>query len=668
MQLRLTRSLTWCASAGNDEITWNFANNVKIAGPDAGDDGGTKRRMAEVLAGQMERDGRTRPESLLAELLDLSGELAQAHSREEVANLTIDTASRTLGACAAALWTLAADGTKLELLAATENEREVAVTRYQVLPLDSDTPVAIATRTSEPIFLASLAEYRERYPESYARVERVRSPHHQAFAILPLSAGKTPLGAMCLTYRSERTFDDTGMNFKTILARHCALALARLQLLERERAQREAAEGLAIAEKQARGDVELLYELIASLNRLDEIDAVYNLALRSVLRISGSQRAAILLFDADGVMRFRAHVGLSEQYRAAAECYSPWRLDESFPAPIAVDDIETDPAWAGCRELLRAEGVRSLAFVPIVHQRKLIGKFMLYRNDARAFAPRDLQLTATIAVHVAQAVERKQHDRELARAYREEREAHILAEEATRAREEILSVVSHDLRNPLGTILMGATTLLNAGEAQERVRTAADRIHRQAERMARLIEDLVDFAGIQAGRLTLERRLHEPETVLSTTSEIFGPIAQERGLRLETETIPGLPKVACDSDRAVQVMSNLVSNALKVTPKGGVIAIGAEPRGGEVVFYVRDTGPGIESDELPNLFERYWRGKQSSYKGAGLGLSIARGIVDAHGGRIWAESRLGVGSTFYFSLTSASLASPAESSTDAIRC
>jgi signal transduction histidine kinase len=100
----------------------------------------------------------------------------------------------------------------------------------------------------------------------------------------------------------------------------------------------------------------------------------------------------------------------------------------------------------------------------------------------------------------------------------------------------------------------------------------------------------------------------------------------------------------------VQVLSNLVSNALKVTPKGGAIAIGAEPRDREVVFYVKDTGPGIDAAELPCLFERYWRGKQSQYKGAGLGLSIARGIVDAHGGRIWAESQVGTGSTFYFSL------------------
>ena len=170
--------------------------------------------------------------------------------------------------------------------------------------------------------------------------------------------------------------------------------------------------------------------------------------------------------------------------------------------------------------------------------------------------------------------------------------------------------------------------------------------------MARLIEDLVDFAGIQAGQLAIKRQAHKPDDILSATSDIFTTMAHERGLRFETRVHPDLPPIECDSERAVQVLSNLVANALKVTPKGGAIAIGAQPEANEVVFYVRDTGPGIDADELPMLFKRYWRSKQAQYKGAGLGLSIARGIVDAHGGRIWAESQLGAGTTFYFSLAS----------------
>lgn len=595
------------------------------------------------------------PETLMTELLAVTGELARIHERDDIARISVETASRAVGAVSAALWTVTSDSAHLELLAASEHERTVAISRYQRISLAGDTPVAIAAAMNQPIFLSSLDEYRERFAASYARIETVRAVHHRSFAVLPLTAGDTALGSLCFTFDHERTFDDAERTFHGILGHHLGLALARAQLIAEERAQRLAAENAARAEKQARADVETLYELIASLNRLDDIDAVYEYALRSVLRISRSHRAAILLVDGENVMRFRAHVGLSDAYRAAVEGHSPWKADDTFPAPIAVGDTEADPAWASYRDVFRAEGIRSLAFVPIVHRRKLIGKFMLYRNDARAFEARDLQLTATVAVHVAQGVERKQQERELARAYHEERAARLLTEEATRAREEIISVVSHDLRNPLGTILMGATTLLNAETTADpaRVRVTAERIQRQAERMARLIGDLVDFAGIQAGRLAIERGSHAPETILTTTCEIFAPLAHERGLRLDTELHPPLPAIHCDAERAVQVLSNLVANALKVTPKGGSIAIGARPTDQDVVFYVRDTGPGIAPEELPNLFERYWRGKHASYKGAGLGLSIARGIVDAHGGRIWAESQVGGGSVFYFSLTPA---------------
>ena len=248
---------------------------------------------------------------------------------------------------------------------------------------------------------------------------------------------------------------------------------------------------------------------------------------------------------------------------------------------------------------------------------------------------------------------RKRDEAALARAFAEEKDAHAIAEEATRAREEIISVVSHDLRNPLGAILIGASSLLQIeNDPGRRVSGIAGRIHRQAERMARQIEDLVDFAGIQAGKLALERIEHFPTEIILAATDMFGPLANERGLILEAKVQPDLPSVRCDSERALQVMSNLISNAFKVTPKGGYVKIGVEARATDVVFFVNDTGPGIESTELPKLFERYWRGKTSQYRGAGLGLSIARGIVDAHGGKIWAESTVGVGSTFYFSLAS----------------
>jgi len=587
-------------------------------------------------------------ERRMLKLLDVTGSLAGARTREEIGRLTIVNGVQAVEAVQGALWLVGADRDHVDLLVGIG---EGAEAQYSRMARTSDTPLGHVLRTGEAVFLGTRDAYRERFPASYERVLK-SVPNLRAFVALPVMADHELLGGIVFGYDHERTFAGPDRAFKTILARQCALALERVQLHQEERALREDAERAAAAEKRARGDAELLYQLTSAVNGLDEIDAVHDLALDTVMRGSRCDRAAILMFDQEGVMRFVASRGLSETYRSAVEGHSPWRRDAQDAVPIAVDDTESDPAWEPYRPVFRAEGIRSLAFVPLLHQRKLLGKFMLYRNEPCAFEARELQLASTAAAHVAQAFERHRSKQELARAYREEHEARMQADEAIRAREEILSVVSHDLRGPLGTVMLGATSLLELGDRSVRTRMIAERIHRQAERMARLIEDLVDFAGIQAGKLAIARSTHKPEDIITATSDMFGPLATEHGLRFETRVFPNLPAIDCDSERAVQVLSNLVANALKVTPKGGAIAIGAEPKDNEVVFFVRDTGPGISAEELPRLFERYWRSAQPSYKGAGLGLSIARGIVDAHGGRIWAESQLGVGSTFYFSLHS----------------
>jgi signal transduction histidine kinase len=244
---------------------------------------------------------------------------------------------------------------------------------------------------------------------------------------------------------------------------------------------------------------------------------------------------------------------------------------------------------------------------------------------------------------------------ELARACREAREAREAAEEATRVRDEILGVVAHDLRNPLGTIVMGATALEQFGGGAapnaQRIRTVAERIQRQANRMVRQLGNLTDFVEIQAGRLTIDRATQTPATLLAAASEVIGPIARERSVGLEVHAAADLPTLSCDTERVIQALFNLCVSAIKVTAGGGVVEIGAR-RGerGPLELFVRDHGPGIESDELSTMFEPSWRSKQSAYKGAGLGYAVARGVAVAHGGRIWAESAAGVGTTVVFSL------------------
>jgi signal transduction histidine kinase len=611
-------------------------------------------RLAErASAMQVEVERRRRTEQQMRDLLEVTTELAAGTDRETIAKVVVEAGRAAVGAMSSGVWIVGESGRELELIGASESSQNDA-RKFERVPLHGDTPAAHAMRTGEPVFLASLADYAARFPASHERLVQLNMPY-RAISVIPLYLHGATFGVMSYSYPDEHAFEDSERTFQQMLARQCSLAFDRVRMLREERTLREAAERLAAAEKQARGDVELLYEVIASVNRIDSIDDVYTLVLRSVIRGTKSDRAAVSLFDEAGTMRFQVSEGLSNRFKAALEGHTPWQRDDVYPPPIAVDDTQADPEWVALQDEHRAEGIRAIALVPLInHRGQLIGQLMVYRDEPRAFTGRDLQLTATVAVHVAQAVERKRKQREISRAYREEREARLLADEATRAREEILSVVSHDLRNPLGAILMCASAILHvsADDSGGRVRKNIERIHRQAERMARYISDLVDFAGIEQGRIRLERREHPPEEIVIAASEMFGPIAEERGLTFEMQVLPNLPAVQCDSERAVQVLTNLVANALKVTPKGGAVSIGAETKDNSVVFFVRDTGPGIEQEELPNLFERHWRSKSTTYKGAGLGLSIARGIVSAHGGRIWAESQVGAGATFYFSLTS----------------
>jgi signal transduction histidine kinase len=246
---------------------------------------------------------------------------------------------------------------------------------------------------------------------------------------------------------------------------------------------------------------------------------------------------------------------------------------------------------------------------------------------------------------------------ELARACSDARVARAAAEDAMRAREEILAVVTHDLRNPLGTIVMGATSLRQLGgsddpRAQQRIDSIAERIQRQADRMARQISDLADLVELEAGRLAIECASHAPHAIIDTAGELVGPIARERGVAFEVCAEPDLPDVECDGERIVQALSNLVTSALKVTARGGAIEVGARPaENRSVVFFVRDRGPGANRDEAPSLYGPESRKAPPSER-AGIGFALARSVVDAHGGQIWTVCEPSVGSAVCFSLTS----------------
>ncbi|HWH50887.1 MAG TPA: ATP-binding protein [Gemmatimonadaceae bacterium] len=226
------------------------------------------------------------------------------------------------------------------------------------------------------------------------------------------------------------------------------------------------------------------------------------------------------------------------------------------------------------------------------------------------------------------------------------------ARNANRARDEVLGVVSHDLRNPISAISMCARVLRDNPPSDEPARAALlTTIEESTTWVNRLIADLLDVANIERGKLSLEVAAQEPAQLALQALHMFDVEAREQGITLEARLATNLPIVAADGARIVQALGNLIRNAIKFTPEGGRVTIGAEAQDGGVAFRVSDTGPGIAPERQARIFDRYWQSSNGARaRGSGLGLSIAKGIVEAHGGRLGVESVVGRGSVFAFNL------------------
>ena len=245
--------------------------------------------------------------------------------------------------------------------------------------------------------------------------------------------------------------------------------------------------------------------------------------------------------------------------------------------------------------------------------------------------------------------------RENAQLFEAEKQARAAAELASRMREDLLAVVSHDLKNPLSSIVMSTAllkTMTASGELPERVRKHTDNISTAATSMNRLIGDLLDLASMESGHFVVSSAPHEVAPLIRDCLGILSPVAAAKSVRLECPSEGRGLWAYCDVPRVSQILGNLIGNAIKFTPSGGNIRVEAEAIGAEVRFSISDTGPGIPDEHVKHVFDRYWRARKERRTGVGLGLSIAKGLAEAHGGRIWVESRVGKGTTFFFTLRS----------------
>ncbi|HSJ32819.1 MAG TPA: hybrid sensor histidine kinase/response regulator [Longimicrobiales bacterium] len=239
---------------------------------------------------------------------------------------------------------------------------------------------------------------------------------------------------------------------------------------------------------------------------------------------------------------------------------------------------------------------------------------------------------------------------ELIRTNEELQKSKQRAEAATRARDEVLATVSHDLKNPVGTIYTSATLLLDMPLPPDAQQRQIDIIRRTAQRMDRLIMDLLDVSSMEAGRFSVEQNPESMRSLVNEARELFAAVSAGQEVDLRTDIPDDDMMVQADRGRVLQVLSNLIGNALKFTPAGGSVTILARPENDQVRFTVSDTGSGIAQENLSRIFDRFWHAGKAG--GSGLGLAIAQGIVQAHNGRIWVESGP-AGTSFHFTLPAA---------------
>jgi signal transduction histidine kinase len=331
--------------------------------------------------------------------------------------------------------------------------------------------------------------------------------------------------------------------------------------------------------------------------------------------------------------------------RLAAEAYDVVLLDLSLPDAHGLETVR--------RTLAAGAEVPIIVLTGLDDEATAVAAVQAGAQDYLAKGRLDGTLLARA---IRYAMERKRLERERVELLRSEREARATAEAAVRARDDVLRVVSHDLGNSLSAVLVTTTLLLRSLPEDGEVRPRVASIRQLAEQMQRLRQDLLDVASIEAGRLSVEPDWHEPGELLEATRGHFSPVAAEKGVCLEARAEEGLPPVVADRERVLQVLANLVGNALKFTPSGGRIDLSAERAPEGVRIAVADTGPGIAPENLPHVFDRFWKTQGGNRHGAGLGLAICKGIVEAHGGSIGVESRLAAGSTFAFTLPAAGAA------------
>ena len=395
-------------------------------------------------------------------------------------------------------------------------------------------------------------------------------------------------------------------------------------------------------------DAGLFSRLADRVADADGPGSIYEPAIDAVMAATGAHRAGIFLYDDEGVLRFRAARGLSERYRATVEGHSPWTVDAVDPTPIAVPDVLADPTLTALRNVIVDEGIRALAFIPLIHKHRLVGKFMLYYDQVHDFSDDELTTATLVSHYVAFGLDRAHADVASKELFERERAARREAEAANRAKDEFLATVAHELRNPLGAVVNAVSILDHTATDEPTPAMARAVIHRQTAHLARLLDDLLDAARFTRGRIEIQRVPVDLRALTARSLEQQSHRIEEKKQSLALSLPPEPIVVLGDADRLQQAIGNLLDNASKYTPVGGSISLTLTAEGSEAVLRVSDNGPGVPADKVEAIFDLFTQVDPTLARtsgGLGIGLSLVRRIVELHIGTVQARNG-GAGAEF----------------------
>ncbi|MBU2009527.1 MAG: GAF domain-containing sensor histidine kinase [Chloroflexi bacterium] len=406
-------------------------------------------------------------------------------------------------------------------------------------------------------------------------------------------------------------------------------------------------------------DYRALYQIARAVSSL-ATEEVLQAIVKSVTESLGAKGCALLLRVAgDREFVHAADYGLSEGYLKKGRVTLSPIIDEVSRGNVVLILDAPHDRRAEYPEAAREEGIASILSVPLLYMGDIIGILRIYTAERRSFTQEELDFVKAAADLSAIALNRaKEHEDRVASLNEAVNACSIelkRLEEGRRYLLRFLAMVGHDLKAPIAAVESYLNVLLAgiAGLTTARQKNILQRSNVRLQELVALINDLVDISRLEAGQIPMETIKASPAKPIEAALEVAGLLAGDKKVELRTELPDALPEVMFDAKRLQQVLVNLIVNAVNYTPRGGTVTLRVKDQEGHILFEVLDTGVGIPPQDLPRVFEEFFRGSNVEQKGTGLGLSIARRIVEYMGGKIWVESpspETGQGTKFSFTL------------------